>query len=197
VRESQWDDLARLFGERGACGGCWCQVWRLSHKDFESGKGAANLRRLKRLIDRGAEPGILAYAGDEAVGWIALAPREDYPALARSRVLAPVDDRSVWSVSCLYVRKDQRKRGVSVALLRNALEFVRARGGGIVEGYPVEPRPGKGHLAAAFAWTGLASAFLAAGFREVARRSETRPIMRKTVRGRPTGSRESDSSAKS
>jgi GNAT superfamily N-acetyltransferase len=92
-----------------------------------------------------------------------------------------VDDQSVWSVSCLLVRKDQRKQGLSVQLLRAAVEHVKRQGGEIVEGYPVEPK--QANMPAAFAWTGLAAAFLAAGFREVARRSDTRPIMRYELAG--------------
>ena len=155
--------------------------------EFEKNKGAGNRRRLKRLVEKDAEPGLLAYAGDEPVGWVALAPREDYPALGRSRILAPVDEAPVWSVSCLFVRKDFRKRGVSVALLKATLEHVRQKGGGIVEGYPVERRASDPPMAGAFAWTGLASAFLGAGFKEVARRSDTRPIMRRRVRARAKG----------
>ena len=99
----------------------------------------------------------------------------DYPALGRSRVLKAVDDTPVWSVSCLFVAKGYRKRGVSVALLKAAVEFVRAHGGQVVEGYPVEPK--SPDMPTAFAWTGLASAFIRAGFSEHRRGSETRPIM--------------------
>lgn len=165
-----------LFGPRGACGGCWCMLWRLSRSVYEEGKGAGNKKAMRALVKAGKEPGLLAYLDNEAVGWCAVAPRNDYPALARSRVLKPIDDEPVWSVSCLLVRKDCRHQGVSVHLLRAAIPFVRERGGRIVEGYPVEPR--KEEMPAVFAWTGIASAFLKAGFRECARRSATRPIMR-------------------
>jgi GNAT superfamily N-acetyltransferase len=129
-----------------------------------------------RLVNDGLPPGILGYLDGEPVGWCAVAPREQYSALTRSRILRPVDDRPVWSVSCLFVRKDRRKRGLSVQLLRAAVEHVKRQDGTIVEGYPVEPKTEA--MPAAFAWTGLAAAFLAAGFQEVARRSDTRPIMR-------------------
>jgi GNAT superfamily N-acetyltransferase len=129
-----------------------------------------------RLVNDGPPPGIFGYLDGEPVGWCAVAPREAYSALARSRILQPVDDKPVWSVSCLFVRKDRRKQGLSVQLLRAAVEHVKGQGGTVVEGYPVEPK--QANMPAAFAWTGLAAAFLAAGFREVARRSDTRPIMR-------------------
>lgn len=175
-----WPDFEGLFGERGACGGCWCMFWRLSRKQFEAGKGTKNQRAMKKLVETGAQPGILAFHGDKAVGWCALAPREDYPALTRSRVLAPVDDKPVWSVACFFVRKDYRGQGVATRLLKAARKHVREHGGRILEGYPVLPT--KGPIAPAFAWTGIPSAFERAGFREVARRSPTRPIMRATLR---------------
>jgi GNAT superfamily N-acetyltransferase len=176
----RWSDVERLFGERGACGGCWCMVWRLTRAEFERQKGEGNRRAFKRIVDAGAVPGVIAYAGREPIGWCAVAPRETYGALERSRVLAPVDAARVWSVSCLFVARPHRGRGVSVALLEGAVAHARARGARLVEGYPVEPRKGK--MPDAFAWTGIPSAFARAGFREVARRSETRPIMRRAVR---------------
>jgi GNAT superfamily N-acetyltransferase len=176
----RWDDFETLFGERGACGGCWCTFWRQPRSAFNKNKGAGNRRIMLRLVNDGPPPGILGYFGGEPIGWCAVAPRAEYSALERSRILKPVDDTPVWSVSCLFVRKDQRKKGRSVELLLAAVEYVRRQGGTVVEGYPVEPK--QESMPAAFAWTGLASAFRAAGFREVARRSATRPMMRREIR---------------
>lgn len=176
---ARWADFEDLFGARGACGGCWCMLWRTTRAAFDAGKGDGNRAAMKRLVDAGREPGILAYDGKQAVGWCAVAPRVDYPALARSRVLKAVDDVPVWSVSCLFVRKTHRGRGVSVGLLRAAARFVADRGGTVVEGYPVEPKSAE--MPPAFAWTGLASAFVRAGYTEHRRGSPTRPIMRLTV----------------
>lgn len=171
----RWPDLEALFGERGACAGCWCMWWRLPAGEFEAGKGDPNRAAFKALVGSGAEPGILAYAGDRPVGWCAVAPREDYPRFERSRILAPVDDRPVWSVTCFFVDQSSRRSGLSVALLEAAVEYVAKRGGTLVEGYPHD----KGDAPPTFVWTGLASGFQKAGFEEVARRSPTRPIMRR------------------
>ena len=173
----RWDDLAALFGERGACGGCWCMLWRLTRKQFESQKGEGNKLALKAIIDSGEVPGILAFDGARAVGWCAIAPRHTYPALARSRILKPVDDRDCWSVSCFFIDKAYRKKGLSIDLLTAAIAYARSQGAALVEGYPVEPKSDK-DIPPAFAWTGVPKTFLAAGFKEVARRSPTRPIMR-------------------
>jgi GNAT superfamily N-acetyltransferase len=175
----RWGDVETLFGERGACAGCWCMYWRLGAKEYAAGKGAGNKAALRGTVERGEVPGILAYAGDEPVGWCAVAPRDAYPRLARSRILAPLDEQPVWSVSCLFVARPWRRRGVSRALIEAAVAHARARGARLVEGYPVDPAAPQ---ADAFVWTGLASAFERAGFREAARRSPTRPIMRRRLR---------------
>jgi len=172
----RWSDFEKLFGERGACGGCWCMLWRLPRSQFESQKGEKNRRAMKALVEAGETPGLIACAEGRPVGWCAVAPRESYPALQRSRVLKPVDDQPVWSIACLFVERSQRRRGISVELLRAAARHARSRGAKIVEGYPVEPREKR--APDVFVWTGLASAFRRAGFREVARRSPSRPIMR-------------------
>ena len=176
----RWRDVERLFGERGACGGCWCMAWRIPRAKWNAQKGEANKKALKKVVASGEAPGVLAYAGDEPVGWCAIAPRESYPALARSRVLAPIDNAPVWSVTCLFVEKAHRNQGVSSQLLKAAVKFARSRGARIVEGYPVEVR--KGRLPDPFVWTGLPSSFLKAGFAETLRRSASRPIMRCTTR---------------
>jgi GNAT superfamily N-acetyltransferase len=181
----RWPDLEALFGARGACGGCWCMTWRLKRSEFDRGKGEGNRKAFQAIVRSGVEPGVLAYAGNEPVGWCAVAPREVYPALERSRVLAPVDERLVWSISCLLVTRRMRRSGVSVLLIRAAVAHATAHGAKIVEAYPVEPYSTE--MPAAFAWTGIASAFREAGFKEVLRRSRTRPIMRfeATRRRRP------------
>ncbi len=154
--------------------------WRLKRSEFERQKGDRNRKAFQRIVQSGEVPGILAYARGEPVGWCAVAPRECYPVLERSRVLRRIDDEPVWSVTCLFVAKPHRRKGASARLLRAAVRQAKERGARIVEGYPVEPR--KRALPDAFAWTGLPSAYRKAGFVEAARGSPTRPIMRYTVR---------------
>ena len=155
-------------------------MWfRLTHKEFEARKGDANRKAMKALVKSGTIPGILAYNEGKAVGWCSVAPREDYPRLLTSRILKPVDEKPVWSVVCLFVAKRYSRTGISTQLLRAVVDHVRKRGGKILEGYPVEPKKDK--TPDAFAFHGMASAFLGAGFKEVARRSEHRPIMRYVV----------------
>jgi len=149
--------------------------WRMNRAEWNRRRGEGNRKAFRKLVRSGAEPGVLAYADGEPVGWCAIAPREEYPLLGRGRILTPVDDQPVWSVTCFFIARGFRHQGLSTALLKAAVEFARARGARIVEGYPHDA---KKPTADAFVYTGLASAFQKAGFREVARRSKTRPIMR-------------------
>lgn len=136
---ARWPDVEELFGERGACGGCWCMTWRLPRAKFLANQGPTNKRSFRKIVRSGAQPGVLAYADGKPVGWCAVAPRSEFSFLDRSRVLAPVDDQPVWSVTCFFVAKEWRRRGLSVKLLKAAVAFAGKRGAKIVEGYPQEP----------------------------------------------------------
>lgn len=173
-----WIDFEHLFGPRGACGGCWCMFWKLRGKAFDENTGEPARQMQKSEVESGTVPGLLVFDENEAIGWIAVEPRSAYPKLAHSRILKPVDDADVWSVTCFFVAKQSRRQGLTVELLKASVEYVRAQGGKIVEGYPVETIK---DMPAPFIYTGTAAAFQKAGFVEVARRSETRPIMRYTI----------------
>jgi GNAT superfamily N-acetyltransferase len=183
VTIEQWYDLQSLFGPRGAVGGCWCMWWRIKRSEFENQKGEENRQSMQAIIVSGEVPGLLAYRrgsqNDDKgtpVGWCSLAPRETFPVFERSRILKPVDDQPVWSLVCFFVAKNYRRQGVNGFLLEAAIDYASRQGAKILEGYPVDPK--KDSAPDPFVYTGLASAFRRAGFIEVERRSETRPIMR-------------------
>lgn len=150
--------------------------WRLSGKEFEAHKGEGNRKAMKAIVKEGRVPGILAYHRDRPVGWCSVAPRGEFPRLENSRILKPIDDEPVWSVVCFFVAKAYRRRGVTARLLKAAIQHVRQHRGRTLEGYPVDP--GQGNTPDLFVYHGLASAFRSVGFKEVARRSPKRPIMR-------------------
>jgi GNAT superfamily N-acetyltransferase len=178
----RWGDLEALFGPRGACAGCWCMWWRhATQRSWVAAQGQPNRRALKKVVASGAPVGILAYDGSTPIGWCAIAPRGDYPRLARARTLKPLDERPVWSVTCLFVEKGWRRRGLSPKLVEAAAAYAREHGATLVEGYPTDPR-GR-NSPAAWVWTGLPGTFEKAGFEEVARPSPTRPIYRLELTG--------------
>ena len=171
-----WKDFEILFGERGACGGCWCMYWRLRNKDFESQKGSGNKNSMKKLVKNKEQIGIIMCSDNEPIGWCSVAPRKDFIRLGNSRIFKPIDDKLVWSIVCFFIDKGYRRKGYSVKMLQEVIKITEEKGAKILEGYPNDPK--SDNMPAAFAWTGISSAFVNAGFKEVARRSETRPIMR-------------------
>jgi len=176
IRSATWETFQTVMGEKGGCGGCWCMLWRLSRKQMDAGMGAQNRLAMKAVLESGRSPGLVAFDKDTPIGWIQFAPRSEFPRLATSRILKPIDEQDVWSVSCFFVHKSHRKQGVSLRLLEAASESARKSGAQILEGYPIEPK--KKPYPPVYGWVGFADVFRRAGFREIARRSETRPIMR-------------------
>ena len=172
----RWNDFDKLFGSHGGCGGCWCMYWKLARKDFQANQGEGNKLLQKKIVESGSSPGLLAYIDGYPVGWMALEPRENYPVLARSRVLKPVDKKQVTSITCFFVDRKFRNTGVSTALIKEAVNLSRQSDGIILEGYPIDTLDQR--LPAPFVYTGLVSSFIQAGFKEEIRRSPKRPIMR-------------------
>ena len=128
-----WPALEDLFGKKGACNGCWCMYCRIG-AEYRKRPAARNKAAFRRIVECGPPPGLLAFHGDQAVGWCQLTPRDDLPALDRSWRLKRVDELPVWALSCFYVRIGYRRQGVTQALIAEALkvakrsEGARARG---------------------------------------------------------------------
>ncbi len=174
--KSRWKDFEKLFGERGACGGCWCMSWRLKRAEFQKQAGEGNKKAMKKLVNENETIGIIAYYGEEPIGWCAVAPREKHIRLENSKVLKRIDDKPAWSITCFFIDKKFRRQGISIELIKEAIKFCRSKGVRTIEAYPTVPYSDS--IPAAFAWTGIPSAFEKAGFIEVERRSRTRPMMR-------------------
>jgi GNAT superfamily N-acetyltransferase len=167
-----WPALEDLFGERGAASRCWCMYWRIG-ADYRERPAGENRAAFRELVNEGPPPGLIALADDLAVGWCQLTPRHAIPALDRLWRLRRVDDVPVWSISCLYVRKGYRKRGVTSALIAEAVEIARRAGAPAIEAYPFDAS-----VSPSATGTGYASTFERAGFTTIARHVPARPIMR-------------------
>ena len=178
LTQKLWHDFEMLFGNRGACAGCWCMYWKLRGKEFEEAQGDDARQMQKSIVDSKIVPGLLVYSEGYPVGWIAVEPRSAYPKLAHSRTLKPVDGQEVWSITCFFVEKKHRRKGITVELIKAAVEYVKSRDGKIIEGYPVDAQKNQPDP---FVYTGTSSAFQHAGFVEVARHAPTRPIFRYVI----------------
>jgi GNAT superfamily N-acetyltransferase len=176
-----WADFESVMGNNGGARGCWCMHWRLSMDEWMQGKGDGNRAAMRRLAKRKTPPGVVAYAGDEPIAWCGFGDRADYPRMRRSSLLKPIDDQPVISLTCLLVRKGHRGEGWSAELIGAVCDYLADTAETrTVEAYPVDPEDGR-KAGADNAMTGIASAFRAAGFTEVARPRADRPVMRRSL----------------
>lgn len=167
-----WPAFEDLFGTHGACNGCWCMYWRIGGA-YRREPPAKNKAAFRKVVKRGPPPGLLAFDGDLAVGWCQLTPRDALPWLDRAWRLERVDAVPVWSLSCFYVRKGYRRRGVTSALIAAALKAAKRAKAPALEAYPLDAEK-----TPSASGTGFASTFKRAGFKTIVRHVPPRPIMR-------------------
>ncbi len=186
ANEASWEDLQTVFGRRGQASRCQCQRYKLRPREsFASFPAEERAHRLRQQTDcghreSGTTSGLVAYLNSEPVGWCAVEPRTTYPGLLRNnrvpwagRAEDKTDDK-VWAVTCFFTRADFRKRGVSRALARAAVDFARQRGARALEGYPMTTK----HAIGEELHVGTAGLFADAGFTEVSRPTLRRVVMR-------------------
>ena len=177
VTIKNWNKFIMLFGEKGACGNCWCMYYRLSKADFQKGKAnEGNKKAIKEIIWEGKPVGLVALLKDKPIAWCAFAPKEDFIKLEKSRIHKRIDNKDVWSIPCLFIDKHYRRSGVSVQLLKGAIKYAKRVGIKIIEAYPAIPTQDK--IPDSFAWVGLYKSFERAGFKIVDRKSKNRPMVR-------------------
>jgi GNAT superfamily N-acetyltransferase len=169
-----WPALEDLFGEGGACNGCWCMYWRIGNA-YRRRPPEMNKGNFRTVVKQGPPPGLIALDGALAVGWCQLTRRDALPWL--DRAWRRVDDLPVWSISCLYVRKGHRRRGITSALIEAAVRTAKRAKAPAIEAYPLD-----GDLSPSSTGTGYVSTFARAGFRTIGYRTQSRPIMRIDLR---------------
>ena len=186
ANEATFEDLQALFGARGMARVCWCQRYKLAPREsfgaFPAEERAHRLRTQTACGDPAAETtsGLVAYLDGEPVGWCAVEPRPAFTGLVRNNRVPwegrdeDKADEGVWAVTCLFARAGYRRRGVSRALARAAVEFARERGARAVEAYPMTTR----NAIAEEMHVGTIGTFAAAGLVEVTRPTKRRAVMR-------------------
>jgi GNAT superfamily N-acetyltransferase len=159
---SNFDDVATVVGpKRPESDVCWCLSYRIPSKENRGLHGPARGERVRQLVRQDPPPGVLAYDGDEVVGWAAIHPRAD-TGFATNRKIPHIDDLAVWSLWCIRVRPGHRGTGISHHLVDGAVEFARARGAPAIEAYPVDNAGSKVDLT--MAYVGTRKLFEGAGF---------------------------------
>jgi GNAT superfamily N-acetyltransferase len=186
ANEASWDDLQAVFGTRGPAARCQCQRYKLRPREaFRNFPVEERAARLRAQTDSGhpdaeATAGLVAYLEDEPVGWCAVEPRTAYEGLLRNNRVPwegrdeDKADAGVWAVTCVFTRAGFRKRGVSRALLRAAVDFARDRGARALEGYPITTKD----VIVEELGVGTEGVFAAAGFSEVSQPTKRRIVMR-------------------
>jgi len=181
ITKDDWPLIERLFGDRGACGGCWCMWPRLPQggKLWEQSKGETNRRSFRRLVRARKVHAVIALAGDAPVGWCCFGPREDFPRLDRIKAIPP-SPTGAWSIVCFYIQPGERQQGLATRLAAAATQAALAAGAKSVEGYPVESKAGA--VSASFAWMGLPGVFEANGYEELPKPAAARRLFVKSSR---------------
>ena len=157
---TDFDDVATMLGpKRPDANVCWCLSYRIPNKEHLALQRQARGERMRELVADGP-PGVLAYDGDEVVGWAAVHPRAD-STFATNRRIPQVDDLAVWSLWCLRVRPGHRGQGIAHELIAGAVEFARTQGAPAIESYPVDNEGAKVDLT--MAYVGTRKLFEAAG----------------------------------
>jgi GNAT superfamily N-acetyltransferase len=180
LRAAQWPALEKLFGARGACGGCWCMWWRVARGGalWEATKGERARSQFRALVEAGRARGLLAFQGAEPVGWCTFGARHEFPRLDRVRAYRRAVAQESWSIPCFYVTPRARGQGVARQLLAAAVAACRRAGAEIVEGYPVTlTRKGR-RLPPAFSHTGPLTLFTREGFEVVQALTPQKPLVR-------------------
>ena len=186
ANEASWEDLQTIFGSRGDPSRCFCQRYKMAPRESWASVGreelAARFREQTECGHSGSSTtsGLLASLDGEPVGWCAVERRPAYPRMARN-MRVPWEgrgedrgDEGVWAVTCFVVRAGFRRRGISHALARSAVDFARERGARALEGYPITT---DGVILSEL-HVGTVGAFEAAGFTEVSRPTLRRVVMR-------------------
>jgi GNAT superfamily N-acetyltransferase len=161
----RWHDLVGLFRVSGDSASCWCAWFRLPNKAYSAAGTVQRRERLQGLVEGDQRPGLLAYLGGEAAGWVSVVPRREL-----ERIEPPdqgptgADEGPVWAITCFVVRPGRRRQGVAGALLDAAIDHARDRGAAIVEAYPSETARTPGS-----AFMGMPTMYLSRGFQEVGR----------------------------
>ena len=183
LTSDDWPHIKKLFGAKGACGGCWCMYWRVQKGDkpWDQVKGEPNRKAFKKLVESGKARGVLAFEGDQPVGWCSFGKRVDFPRLDRVKAYQHEDTKGVWSINCFYIKAGYRGKGLGMLMAKKAVAAIKKRRGKIIEAYPATLTKDGKRLPDAFVCTGPEVIFERLGFKEIQRLARTRPLYRLTL----------------
>jgi GNAT superfamily N-acetyltransferase len=175
VTRDRWDDFNSLFEGRGGPKTCWCMIWRA----FESTAGltdkAARKAAMKQRISSNAPVGLIGYFGGAAAAWCSIAPRMTFKKTLGGQVDSAEDEQAIWSLTCFFVKRELRGRGISAQLIKAAEDHARDNGAKIIEAYPVDPE------SPSYRFSGFVGMFEERGFEKVGTAGSRRNVFRKNL----------------
>jgi GNAT superfamily N-acetyltransferase len=172
VDRRRWDDFEALFESKGAPGYCWCMAWRAVGEETRQTDRASRKRFMKSRVDAGVPVGLVGYLSDEPVAWCSIAPRDTYRPLGGPEVKPGL---KVWSLACMFVRRDLRGSGLADQLIAAALDHAGKEGADVVEAYPVDPD------SPSYRFMGFVAAFERAGFKKIGEAGKRRHVMQRAL----------------
>jgi len=164
-----WPAFESLFGNHGACNGCWCMYWRIG-ADYHKRSRDLNKQAFHKIVNNGGVPGLLAFQDEIPIGWCQLTPKSSLNWLLKDNSIKSKDDENIWCISCFYIKPSYRKKGVTSALIEAAIKFARKANASLLEAYPRDSNN---------SFTGYLSTFFKAGFIEVGQCKHGRTLVRK------------------
>lgn len=178
--ETTWSAFASLVEANGGIwGGCWCISY---HLDPTGPKGQCKPYRETKeaLVRNGRAQAALVLCGETAVGWCQFGRAEELPNVRnRKNYEAGLNELPDWRITCFFVGKGHRKRGVANFALRGALEQIKALGGGVIEAYPEDTDGRK--VSSSFLHGGTVRMFEREGFERVRPIGKSQWVVRKAI----------------
>jgi len=177
-----WPDFEALFAKHnGVWGGCWCMFYHTKGKFLIKGHGPDNKKAKKALVKKRRTHGIIVYSNNTPVGWVQYGPKPELPRLDASKTYQSLGlgngGKKLWRITCFFVDRNNRRKGVAGFGLNTALASIKKKGGGVIEAYP-STKPNRG---ASLMWSGTVKMFEEAGFGVTSRLGKSSVVMRKAV----------------
>ncbi len=174
-----WKDFERLVEKHnGVWGGCWCTAFHpKSPEQKRSAEGTKSYK--KKLVQEDSAHAALVFDGDICVAWCQFGPPQELPNIYHKKEVASKMTVPDWRITCIFVDRDYRKKGLSFFALNGALELIRNLGGGVVESYPQDTQGSK--VSNSFLYNGTKEIFEKAGFTYEDQKGKNHCIVRKTI----------------
>lgn len=166
VNAETWPDFERLFKGKGGPSYCWCMAWRMTKDELKQNTSTNRKKFIRQRVRDETPVGLLAFHRGKPIAWCSIAPRESHERLGGNEEL-----EKVWSLTCFYIMKEFRDRGLVDTLISEAGKYAKKNGAKYLEAYPVRPD------SPSYRFMGFVDTFKKAGFTFVKKAGTRRHVM--------------------